>query len=185
MNNAYGHEKTSSYCAFLRGVNVGGIAIKMKDVCTLFEELGLKSVSSVLASGNILFTSDRARIELKLTLEKALSLRFAYEAFIFLVNQEEIEDIISSNPFAIDTNFHNYIFIGVDGIEHVLMREFENSQRAPDEEAQIVNNNFYWRIRKGNTIDSEFGKVLAKKKLKDSFTSRNINTLERVLRKMS
>ena len=53
------------YCAFLRGVNVNGTAMKMAEVCDVFKKAGMKDVSSVLATGNILFESDEAPENLK------------------------------------------------------------------------------------------------------------------------
>jgi hypothetical protein len=47
-----------------------------------------------------------------------------------------------------------------------------------------VNNIFYWQVPKGNTLDSTFGKILGRKSLKDQFTSRNINTFEKIIKKM-
>ncbi|WP_435525892.1 hypothetical protein [Chryseobacterium indoltheticum] len=49
-------------------------------------------------------------------------------------------------------------------------------QNLNTKKGEIVNNIFYWQVSKGNTLDSNFGKVLGKKSLKDQFTSRNINT---------
>jgi uncharacterized protein (DUF1697 family) len=70
------------YCAFLRGVNVKGTAMKMAEVVELFKKQGLIKVSSVLATGNILFESEENPLELR-KLEKALSEHFDYEAFCF------------------------------------------------------------------------------------------------------
>ncbi|MGH2623835.1 MAG: DUF1697 domain-containing protein, partial [Sphingobacterium sp.] len=39
------------YIAFLRGVNVKGKNMKMKDVCAVFEKAGVNNVHTVLASG--------------------------------------------------------------------------------------------------------------------------------------
>ncbi|HAT92783.1 MAG TPA: hypothetical protein DCS36_10405 [Sphingobacterium sp.] len=64
------------------------------------------------------------------------------------------------------------------------MDEFSNSTHVPGEKGEIVDTVFYWRVPKGNTLDSSFGKVLGKKNLKDKMTSRNINTFEKILKKM-
>lgn len=183
MTNITEHH-TISYCAFLRGVNVKGTTMKMKDVCKLFEDSGMNAVSSVLASGNILFSSAKSPDELKSTLEGALSLHFAYEAFLFLKNKKELENIITNNPFESHSDFHIYIFIGIAEVENLLMTAFEKSKKASGERAQIVHKNFYWMVPKGNTLDSEFGKILGQKKLKNVFTSRNINTIEKISQKL-
>lgn len=45
------------YVALLRGINVGGRIIKMSDLQAIFESLGLEHVSTVLQTGNVLFSS--------------------------------------------------------------------------------------------------------------------------------
>ena len=172
------------FCAFLRGVNVKGTNMKMADVCQVFKQAGMEDVVSVLASGNIVFSSDKKAEELKSILEKAMSDHFSYEAFLFVKSQEETESFWNSNPFEKNDDFHVYAFVGNKGVEDVLMSEFESAVKTKNEKAKIVNTIFYWQVPKGNTLDSSFGKILGKKSLKDQFTSRNINTFEKVIKKM-
>lgn len=176
--------KNNSYCACLRGVNVKGTNMKMAEVCAVFQNAGMRNLSSVLASGNILFSSEREKDELKSLLEKAMSEHFNYEAFLFIKDKNEVKNILMNNPFSADADFHIYGFVGIDGIEKRLMEVFEKFGQATGEEAKIVADNFYWKVPKGNTLASEFGKVLGNKKLKDSFTSRNINTFEKIFKKL-
>lgn len=189
---------TPRFCAFLRGVNVKGTNMKMAEVCSVFEKAGMGQVSSVLASGNILFSVENpfpsagnkaADHEnntqyLKSLLEKVMSSHFNYEAFLFLKDKNELEVLFDNNPFAPDPDFHIYSFVGMEGIENTLLAEFEKSAQAPGEEGRIVAGNFYWKIPKGDTLGSEFGKILGRKNLKDTFTSRNLNTFEKALKKM-
>jgi uncharacterized protein (DUF1697 family) len=173
------------YCAFLRGVNVKGTTMKMAKVCTVFSDAGMSDVSSVLASGNIIFSSDDNPEILKKILEKALSDYFDYEAFLFIKSDAEIIAILKNNSFDKNAELHHYAFVGNDGIEKILLTEFEKTSHDDSEKAQIVANNFYWQIAKGNTLNSEFGKILGRKNLRDQFTSRNINTFEKILNKIS
>ena len=172
------------YCAFLRGVNVNGTSMKMAEVMNVFTDAGMKEVSSVLASGNILFSSDKKPSELKNILEKSMSKYFDYEAFLFLKNENEISEIVNNNPFHKIEDLHIYVFVGIEDVETLLMEEFSKSDKAENEKAEIVADTLYWQIPKGNTLGSTFGKVLGKKKLKDKITSRNINTFERILKKL-
>ena len=172
------------YCAFLRGVNVNGTSMKMAEVMNVFTDAGMKEVSSVLATGNILFSSDKKPSELKNILEKSMSEYFDYEAFLFLKNENEISEIVNNNPFNKAEDLHIYVFVGIEDVETLLMEEFSKSDKAENEKAEIVADTFYWQIQKGNTLGSTFGKVLGKKKLKDKITSRNINTFERILKKL-
>jgi len=158
--------------------------MKMAEVCSVFEKADMQDVSSVLASGNILFSSGRDRQELKSLLEKAMAAHFDYEAFLFVKEKSEIEAILSDNPFSPNPGFHIYGFVGVEGLEKILLTEFEKSGKATGEQGQIAGDNFYWKVPKGDTLGSEFGKILGRKTLKDAFTSRNLNTFEKVLKKM-
>lgn len=171
------------FCAFLRGVNVKGTNMKMADVCNVFAEAGMADVSSVLASGNILFSSDKPATELKEILEKAMSAHFSYDAFLFLKTAEEVASIFKKNPFTKDENLHSYAFVGSDGIEEILFQEFKNSTKTDHERGELVDKILYWQVPKGDTLGSSFGKVLGIKALKDKITSRNINTLEKILKK--
>ncbi|MBW8522631.1 DUF1697 domain-containing protein [Chryseobacterium chendengshani] len=173
------------YCAFLRGVNVKGTNMKMAEVCEIFKNAGMQDVVSVLASGNIIFTSNKNAEDLKIILEKAMSEHFNYEAFLFIKSQEEIENFWNSNPFDKNENLHVYAFVGHNEVEKVLMNEFENAAKTEKEDGEIINNTFYWQVAKGNTLDSTFGKILGKKSLKDQFTSRNINTFDKILKKIN
>ena len=172
------------YCAFLRGVNVKGTNMKMAEVCQVFQEAGMSHVSSVLASGNIVFSSKRDVVDLKLLLEEAMSRHFSYEAFLFVKSQEETMLFWDSIPFEKHPDFHVYTFVGLPEIADLLMHEFDKANKIAGEKAQIINHIFYWRVPKGNTLDATFGKVLGKKALKDKFTSRNVNTFEKILKKM-
>ncbi|UOE36914.1 DUF1697 domain-containing protein [Chryseobacterium oryzae] len=172
------------YCAFLRGVNVKGTSMKMAEVCSVFENAGMDNVISVLASGNIIFNSDKTVEDLKVILEKSMSEYFNYEAFLFIKSKEGIEKILNSNPFEENKDFHTYVFVGIENIETVLMKEFQELPKMQDESAEVVNGYFYWQLPKGNTLASQFGKILGKKSLKDKFTSRNLNSFEKIVYKI-
>lgn len=172
-----------NFCAFLRGVNVKGTNMKMVDVCKVFSDAGMKNVFSVLASGNILFQCDKDALDLKKILEKAMSDHFSYEAFLFIKSETEINEIFKNDPFPAIENFHNYVFLGSEKVEDTLLEEFEKAMKEEGEQGKIVNEIFYWQVPKGQTLDSTFGKVLGRKSLKDKMTSRNVNTLEKIIKK--
>lgn len=159
-------------CAFLRGVNVKGIDIKMADV------------TSILASGNIIFSSDQPAELLERLMEECMSTHFFYDASLFIRSKEEVCLLEKNNPFDMHDDYNVYAFVGLDGIERILMGEFNHSIPLPGENAEIVHAIFYWRVPKGNTLDSAFGSVLRKKHLKNKMTSRNINTFGKILQNM-
>src|SRR5690348_3428016 len=69
--------KSNEYVAFLRGINVGGVVVKMVDVKELFTSLGFEDIRTLLASGNIVFKTTQTSKEKLITLiEQALEKRY-------------------------------------------------------------------------------------------------------------
>ena len=157
--------------------------MKMAEVVKVFTDTGMKQVSSVLATGNILFFSDKNLIELKIILEKAMSNYFNYEAFLFIKTENELVEILNKNPFEKSKVSHIYVFVGIENIEDLLLEEFNHSLKSENEKGLIINQTFYWQVAKGTTLNSNFGKVLGKKSFKEKLTSRNLNTIEKIIKK--
>lgn len=176
-------KEIQQYCAFLRGVNTGGRPMKMADVVQVFEKAGMKNVKSVLATGNIIFSSEKSPETLKENLEKDLSESFNYDAFLFIKTDGEVNEILTNNPFITAENFHVYAFVTLLGEETHLQKIFNESIHTEGEEAKTVGTNFYWKIPKGDTLNSTFGKILGRKDLKAKITSRNINTIDKIVKK--
>ena len=167
-------------CAFLRGVNVNGRNILMKDVCEVFSKAGMDNVSSVLASGNIIFESSLENTELRALLENALHLHYSDKIELFIKDIRELEQIVEDSPFPPSEEFHTYVFISEKGTEIELERLFTGIVPALEEEGVISNGTFYWKVKKGGTLTSGFSKILGRKDLKSKITSRNINTLKKI-----
>jgi uncharacterized protein (DUF1697 family) len=72
----------TKYIAFLRGINVGKIRIKMTDLKAAFENMGCHDVKTFLQTGNVVFQSEKSLSALKPLLEKGLSEVFNYEAYV-------------------------------------------------------------------------------------------------------
>ena len=174
----------NTYCALLRGVNVNGRTMKMAEVCDVFRAAGMADVTSVLASGNIIFHSDHPQVELRGVLESAMTSHYDDTVNLFIKNASEIREILKELPFAESPELHIYSFICEPMFETVLLDAFNKITPAPNEKACINNGNFYWQCAKGATLDSGFSKILGRKEMKDKFTSRNIGTLGKIQTKM-
>lgn len=86
-------------CAFLRGINVGGNKIiKMSDLAKTFESLDLKNIVTVLASGNIIFETEKNE-KIKEKIEEKLKNEFGSNISVIIRTKQEIEEIVKSNPF--------------------------------------------------------------------------------------
>ncbi len=174
-----------AYCAFMRGVNIGGKTMKMAEACQVLKEAGLTDVSSLLATGNFLFRSEVPQAELRSFLESVLSEHYADKVSLFVKNLAEVEAILKAVPFEEDADYHIYAFVCEEGFATTLLEEFGKITAAEGEAAQINAGHFYWRCRKGATLDSGFSKILGRKSMKSQFTSRNISTMAKVAAKLT
>ena len=166
------------YIAFLRGINVGNIRIKMSDLKTAFQNMDFQNVVTYLQTGNVVFDSEKNIAEIKVILEKRLSETFHYQAFVLLYQFDFLSEIVAKYPFEKDEIHHAYV-IFVEG--EAIFEELKNISQDIEEEIAIGNQVFYWKVTKGESTDTPFSKILSKVKYKSSTTVRNINTLEKML----
>lgn len=166
------------YIAFLRGINVGNIRIKMPDLKYAFHEMGFQNAVTFLQTGNVIFESKKNISEIKVILEKGLSETFHYQAFVLLNDFDVLGEIIANYPFEKDENHHAYIiFIESDSV----FEELITIAASIEEKIAKGNTVLYWKVPKGESTDTPFSKILAKAKYKSNTTVRNINTLEKML----
>lgn len=171
------------YVALLRGINVGGINIKMADLARVFTELGFESVRTVLASGNVLFDSSGTDVPaLKKRIEDALAHEFGYEAWVFVLDIPALRAIVDNYPFDPDRDgWHAYAMIASDAAVLDELRARAENLDASIERVVIGDGIVYWEVEKGQTIKSAFGRATGKPKFKAFTTTRNLNTLHKLL----
>jgi uncharacterized protein (DUF1697 family) len=169
------------YVAFLRGINVGGRYIKMSDLNTCFESLGLEEVKTVLQTGNVIFTSDSSARSLKDLIETGLTKSFNYPAKIQVIKFDNLLKIIKDRPFNdIGDENHDYVIFFENGLEKQLIDEVTDLDQTV-EKVEPGNGVIYWRVPKGSTLSSQFAKNLTKAKYKNFNTNRNVNTLLKLI----
>jgi len=86
------------YVALLRGVNVGGKTLEMRELAKLFESEGLREVRTYIQSGNVIFAAPQKDIRnLKARLQGRIAERFGLEVTVILRTREELRQIIENN----------------------------------------------------------------------------------------
>lgn len=172
------------YIILLRGVNVGGRTIKMNELKACFEGNGYQNVQTILQTGNVIVEiSEKNIAKLQKKVEAELTAAFNYPAKVLAVTPEQLQDILAAFPFKnLTPDFHRYIVFTEDGFEKTLVKDC-GALYKDMEEVIAGENVVYWRVLKGNTLDSVFGKYMNKTAAKHFITNRNMNTLEKVLAK--
>jgi uncharacterized protein (DUF1697 family) len=170
------------YVAFLRGVNVGGINIKMADLRNVFAQLGFDDARTVLASGNVVFSADRPdRAELKKEIEAALNKQFGYEAWIVLLDLDTVAALIEAYPFDEKDDWQPYVLMSSDPAPLDELAALRGELDPALERVELGDGVLYWEVERGQTLKSPFGKATGRKKYKSATTNRNLRTLRKVL----
>ncbi len=90
----------AKYVALLRGINVGGKTIKMDALRKALEAAGYENVSTVLASGNVVFESKEAdRAKLRFQIEQIIKDTFGLNVHVIVRSAREIQKLVKSEPF--------------------------------------------------------------------------------------
>ncbi|MGG1678967.1 DUF1697 domain-containing protein [Neobacillus sp. NRS-1170] len=165
------------YIALLRGINVGGHnKIKMADLKSLLEDMGLQKVKTYIQSGNVLFESDVETERLSGQLEEEIKKTFGFPVPVILRTAEEYERIIHDCPYSTEVlkvgESIQIAFLGGEpsqgGIDH--LQNFESEK----DECKVIGKEVYLFFRQ-SIRDSKLATQLPK--LGVPSTVRNWNTV--------
>lgn len=170
-------------CVLLRGINVGGVRIKMDELKKAFAGMAYPDAVTVLATGNVVIpgADDEGT---KQKIEEGLSRCFGYEAHVFLRSAAELTAAVRTAGTLEDApDCHVYCLVCQDAsVVTELASVFEGMEHRKYEAFLQLGRDALWRVPKGETLESAFGtKILGDKKYKSRLTSRNINTMEKIL----
>lgn len=88
------------YVALLSSVNVGGNQVKMADLKAALEQCGLEAVSTVTASGNVIFGhAGAADAALAGLIGDCVKARFGFRTFAAVRTAEELKAAVAESPF--------------------------------------------------------------------------------------
>ncbi len=171
------------YIALLRGVNVGGISIKMAPLRAAVAQLGHGDVRTVLASGNVAFSSDRTDVDaLKAELEAMLRATFGYDAWIVLTDTAALERVVAGYPFEEEYDERQpYALFGSDPASLAELAGLGSSLDPAVEQIAPGEGVLYWEVQRGQTINSTFGKAASRAQYKSTTTNRNLRPLRKLL----
>lgn len=89
------------YIALLRGINVGGKnKIKMSELKSTLEAMGLNRVQTYIQSGNVLFESEEEEEPLRKRMEQAIEAAFGLAITVVLRSSDELKRIAKNCPFS-------------------------------------------------------------------------------------
>lgn len=175
----------NSYAVFLRGVNVGGITIKMAELKSALKSCGFSAVTTLLASGNVALLSDLGPAEVKSRFEECLRKYFGYDAWVVVLTAARVAELVDACTYpADDKSTHTYITLSSDTA--TLDELFESGANldgdTPDGPRldRLGPEALAWLAPAGGTLDSPFSKLSSKPRYKSSTTTRNLRTMIKI-----
>ncbi|MCB0402588.1 MAG: DUF1697 domain-containing protein [Flavobacteriales bacterium] len=169
----------NTYISILRGINVSGQKkIKMADLKKLYESLGFENVETHIQSGNVVFTSpEKDPKKLEQLIFNGIQKAYGFDVPNLILTPQEIEDALKHNPYQdIELMYFTFLeeFPAPENIDKLSTYQF------PEE---------YYEL-KGKVIYSHFPNGAGRAKMNNNFfeqklkvmaTSRNLNTVKKLL----
>ncbi len=170
------------HVVLLRGINVGGINIKMADLKAALEQGGFENVKTILASGNALVDSDGDAAAVKEQFQAILRERFGYDAWVLVYDQPAIQEIADAYPWdASDAAKQPYVIFSEDGVSTGELAEVADLDASVERIQPGPHRVLFWEVAKGETLHSGIGKASSKAKYKRTTTTRNLRTVLKLL----
>ena len=90
----------TAFVALLRAVNVGGTGkLPMSELKAMCEALGFEGVRTYIASGNVVFTSNKSEAAVKKALEARLEAFAGKAVGVMARTAAEMQAVLKNNPF--------------------------------------------------------------------------------------
>ena len=105
----------TGWAVLLRAVNVGGTGkLPMAELKSLCEGLGFERVQTYIASGNVVFASDRTETEVREAIEAALFKQYGKQFGVMVRSAAELAELVAQNPWP-DRPGNRVVAIFIDG----------------------------------------------------------------------
>lgn len=177
------------YALLLRGVNVGGKnKIAMSDLRDCLEKLGFSEVSTLLNSGNAVFTSgEQDTKQLASQIEKVLIDDFEFDSElirVLILSKEQLKKVIASAPKGFGEQpetYHSDVAFLIEGSAAQVLNEFVCN---PEVDTVWAGESavFYQRLS-SQRVKSRLSKIIGKPIYK-LLTIRTWNTVNKLYQRM-
>lgn len=172
----------ASYIVLLRGVNVGGVTIRMADLRDRLHTGGFPAARTVLASGNVLVETDLGADEVERDIQQILRDGYGYDAWVQVLRPETLHELVRHYPFrADDPGRQSYL---VFCRSQAVLDELWAALPLTDgdlEQVALAPRCLYWQVTKGQSVKSPVAKVLGRARYRADTTTRNLRTVRKLL----
>lgn len=175
----------NQYAVFLRGINVGGNT--MIDMSSLKQILAGENnhVETYLNSGNLILETKKSKKEAEEEVKQVIEEQFNLSVAVFVKSKKDLENIVADNPFDAEAEADNAKRMVVMFHESVASDEKFTIFKDKTEDADYyLKGNVIYIYYKEGAGRAKISNPIIKQLLKQVSTSRNWNTITKMLGKM-
>lgn len=169
------------YIALLRGINVGGNnKVAMLELRGVFEQVGMKSVTTYINSGNVIFESDLPKSKLASILEPAIEQKFGFFVKVLVWDKPSLLALANElpNSWVNDTTMKcDIMFLWQDFDSPDILKQVVIKPDIDD--VKYHPGALLWRVDKDKVTRSGLMRI-AGTDLYKHMTIRNCNTLRKI-----
>lgn len=174
------------YIAFLRGVNISGKnKVDMKELKTLFDEIGFTNIKTYINSGNVIFSTD---IEDVLGLieicEKAIKNNFKLDIPVLVIPVQELREIIENAPEwwgTSDKEIYDNLILAIPPITVDIIINEVGDAKEEYERISHYKNAIYCSTNLKNFSKGRYSNT-ASSSINKNITIRTCNTIRKLLK---
>ena len=171
------------YAVFLRGVNVGGVKVLMKDLVHLLEDAGFTDVKTLLASGNaVLSARTDDPLAVKEKCDAVLAEHYQRPIPTIVCTVKEVQRL--SQPFPLPlpepaSEHHGYFTLCESAADAQALGAAIQDLAEPATHL-VQDRAVAWIVRKGQSTTNPIGMLMDAQAKHRLVTTRNHNTLVKV-----
>jgi uncharacterized protein (DUF1697 family) len=173
----------AAFVSFVRAINVGGRnRLAMSDLRAAHEAIGCTTVSTLLQSGNAVFTSSKTAAALEKAIAKQLIAKHDLDVVVVVRSAKELAAAIDANPFPAQAQKEPSAFVVMfltNAPSRDAIKEFEGINVGPEKKT-VKGREAYIHYGAGMGT-SKLTNALIERVLGARGTARNWNTVTKLL----
>lgn len=169
-----------TYVIFLRGVTpTGKNRVPMAELRTALRVAGLLDVQTYIQSGNVVAKSLLDQSAIQSLVHEVIAQEIGADIAVIARTHEQIKSVMEHNPFLLDAASRTYFSLLASSPAPPLVEELRRLKFSPDD-VNVIDGTIYTLYATKHS-DSKFNNNFFERKLKVVATTRNFNTMSRLL----
>ena len=170
----------NTYAILLRGVTpTGRNRVPVAELRAALTDAGLGDVRTYIQSGNVIAKSPLEQTAIESLVHQVIAREIGADIAVLARTHEEIERIVAGNPFPPDAASRTCFTLLASAPASPLVEALRGQDFSPDD-VRIVATTIY-TLYATKLSDSKFHNNYFERKLKVAATTRNFNTLSRLV----